>query len=91
MVAMSTESPREVRDHLSEVVDRVAHEHERVTVTCSGRPAAVILSPDDLAQLEETLEILSGPEVLTDIRDTDAAYRNGDVVRGVDAVRALRV
>lgn len=36
IVAMGTESPREVRDHFSEVVDRVAHEHERVTATHNG-------------------------------------------------------
>ena len=88
---MSTESLREVRDHFSEVVDRVEHEHDRVTVTVTrnGRPAAVILSPDDLAQLEETLEILSDPDALADIREADAAYRSGDVVRGSDAVRSL--
>jgi antitoxin YefM len=87
---MSTESLREVRDHFSEVVDRVEHEHDRVTVTRNGRPAAVILSPDDLAQLEETLEILGDPEALADIREADAAYRVGEVVRGSDAVRSLR-
>jgi len=87
---MSIESLREVRDHFSEVVDRVEHEHERVTVTRNGRPAAVILSPADLAQLEETLEILSDAEALADIREADAAYRSGDVVRGIDSVRALR-
>lgn len=90
IVPMSTESLREVRDHFSEVVDRVEHEHDRVTVTRNGRPAAVILSPDDLAQLEETLELLSDPEALADIREADAAYRAGDVVRGGDAVRSLR-
>ena len=90
IVAMSTESLREVRDHFSEVVDRVEHEHDRVTVTRNGRPAAVILSPDDLAQLEETLEILSDAEALADIREADAAYREGDVVRGIDAVKSLR-
>ena len=87
---MSTESLREVRDHFSEVVDRVEHEHDRVTVTRNGRPAAVILSPEDLAQLEETLEVLSDPDALADIREADAAYRSRDVVRGVDAVRSLR-
>lgn len=90
IVAMSIESLREVRDHFSEVVDRVEHEHDRVTVTRNGRPAAVILSPDDLAQLEETLEILSDPDALADIREADAAYRAGDVMRGSDAVRSLR-
>lgn len=87
---MSTESLREVRDHFSEVVDRVEHQHDRVTVTRNGRPAAIILSPDDLAQLEETLEILSDPEALADIREADAAYLSGDVIRGAEAVRALR-
>ena len=73
-----------------DVVDRVQREHERVTVTRNGRPAAVIISPDDLAQLEETLDVLSDPKALADIREADAAYRRGDVARGVDAVRSLR-
>ena len=90
IVAMGTESLRQVRDHLSEVVDRVEHEHERVTLTRNGRPAAVLISPDDLAQLEETLEVLGDPEALAEIREADAAYARGDVVRGVEAVRALR-
>lgn len=87
---MSIESLREVRDHFSDVVDRVQREHDRVTVTRNGKAAAVILSPDDLEQLEETLAVLSDPEALADIREADAAYRLGNVVRGVEAVRALR-
>jgi len=88
-VAMSTQPLREVRDHFSEVVDRVEREHERVTVTRNGRAAAVIISPEDLAELEETLAVLSDPSALADIREADTAYAAGDVVRGVDAVRAL--
>ncbi|HRY09252.1 MAG: type II toxin-antitoxin system Phd/YefM family antitoxin [Actinobacteria bacterium] len=87
---MSIKSLREVRDRFSEVVDRVEREHERVTVTRNGHAAAVILSPDDLAELEETLDVLSDPEALADIREADAAYRDDDVVRGTDAVRGLR-
>ncbi len=87
---MVIEPLRTVRDHLSELVDQVEHHHERVVMTRNGRPAAVLISPDDLAQLEETLDVLSDPEALADIREADAAYTKGDVVRGVDAVRALR-
>jgi len=90
IVAMSTESLRAVRDHFSEFVDRVEHQHERVIVTRNGHAAAVLISPEDLAQLEETLDVLSDPEVLADIREADAAYARGDVVRGVDAARRLR-
>jgi prevent-host-death family protein len=87
---MSVAPLREVRDHFSDVIDRVEREHERVTVTRNGRAAAVIVSPDDLAALEETLAVLSDPEALADIREADAAYATGDLVRGVEAVRALR-
>jgi antitoxin YefM len=86
---MSIESLRAVRDHFSEVIDRVEGQHERVVVTRNGRAAAVLISPDDLAQLEETIDVLGDPEALAEIREADAAYARGDVVRGVDAVRRL--
>ena len=89
-MVMTTESLREVRDHFSEVVDRVELHHERVTVTRHGRPVAVLISPADLAALEETLDVLSDPGALADIREADAAYAGGDVVRGADAIRSLR-
>jgi antitoxin YefM len=81
---------RSVRDHLSEIVDRVEREHDRVVITRNGREAAVLLSAADLAELEETLSVLSDPQALADIREADFAYARGEVVRGVDAVRALR-
>jgi len=87
---VATEPIRAVRDHLSEIVDRVEREHERVVITRNGREAAVLLSAADLAELEETLSVLSDPQALADIREADAAYAGGDVIRGVDAVRALR-
>ncbi|GAB2750518.1 type II toxin-antitoxin system Phd/YefM family antitoxin [Nocardioides pakistanensis] len=87
---MPSESLRDARDHFSEVIDRVDQEHERVTITRNGRAVAVILSPDDLAELEETLAVLSDPDALADIREAHAAYAAGDVVRGVDAARALQ-
>ena len=87
---MTTEPLRAVRDHLSELVDRVEREHERVVVTRNGRAAAVLISPEDLAELEETLAVLGDARALSDIREADQAIADGDLLRGVDAVRALR-
>ena len=89
-MAVSIEPLRSVRDHLSEFVDRVEHEHERIVLTRNGRAAAVLVSPEDLAELEETIEVLSDPQALADIREADEAYARGDVLRGVEEVRRLR-
>lgn len=44
-------------------------------------PVAVVMSPGDLAALEETLDVLSDPSALADIQEADAARTRGDVVR----------
>ncbi len=61
---------RDVKNRLSEVVDQVEREHDRVVITRHGKPAAVVISADDLASLEETLEIVSRPELVGQIRDS---------------------
>lgn len=87
---MTTDSLRNVKDRFSEFVDRVDREHERITVTRNGRPAAVLISPDDLESLEETLELLGDQSAIRELVEAEAAVAAGDIVCGVDAVRALR-
>lgn len=75
---------------MSEYVDRVEREHERVVVTRNGRPAAVLINPDELESLEETLSVLADDDAVRALRDAREAIAGGDSVRGVAAVRALR-
>ncbi|MGB8019692.1 MAG: type II toxin-antitoxin system Phd/YefM family antitoxin [Candidatus Nanopelagicales bacterium] len=70
----------EVKNRLSEVVEQVEVEHARVTITKHGRPAAVLISADDLESLEETLALLSDPEVLAQVRASRAAVGAGQRV-----------
>jgi prevent-host-death family protein len=51
----------DARDRLSQYVSEVERTHQRMTITRHGRPAAVLISADDLASIEETLEILGTP------------------------------
>jgi antitoxin YefM len=67
----------EIKKRLSEVVDGVEDRHDRVVLTRNGRPAAVILSPDDLESLEETLEILSNPQAMREIRKAETEIDRG--------------
>ncbi len=56
----------------------------------NGRRAAVLISPDDLDSLEESLDLLSYRAGIQELVEAQMAVASGDVVRGVDAVRALR-
>lgn len=67
----------DVKNRLSEIVERIRREHGRVVVTKHGHPAAVILSIEDLESLEETLEVLSNPELLAAIREAEADVAEG--------------
>jgi len=62
----------EVKAHLSEVADRVEREHDRIVVTRNGRPSFVLVSPDDLAALKESLAILQDDELMS-VRDGSAS------------------
>jgi antitoxin YefM len=72
---MSTVPLGDARNRLSEYVAEVERTHERITITRHGQPAAVLIAAEDLAALEETMEILGTPGALQAIREgrADAA------------------
>ena len=67
---------KDFKNHLSEVVDKVEREHERVVITKHGRPAAVVVSVDDLESLEQTLDIVSRPALIKQIRESLVELRD---------------
>ncbi len=80
----------EVKSHLSELVGRVHDHHERVTVTVHGRPSAVLVAPEDLERLEETLEILRDPETMKRLASSDAELARGDSVSAEELAETMR-
>jgi prevent-host-death family protein len=70
----------EVKAKFSEMVDRVEQQHDRITVTRHGRPAAVLISADDLAALEDTLDLLSDPLAMADIERARREVGAGNTV-----------
>jgi antitoxin YefM len=77
----------EVKAKFSEMVDRVEQRHDRITVTRNGRPAAVLMSADDLAALEDTLELLSDPTAMAEIARARQDVAEGHTV-SADQLRA---
>jgi antitoxin YefM len=68
----------DVKNRLSEVVDRLEREPGRVVITKHGHPAAVVISVDDLESLEETLDIMDSAALLADIRESLAELSTTD-------------
>ena len=79
----------EVKAHLSEVVSRVSGQHERVTVTVHGTPSAVLVAPEDLESLEETLAILSDPDTLRRMASADSELVAGEGESEADLAAAM--
>lgn len=77
-----------VKARFSELVDRVAREQDRVTVTRRGQPAAVLVSPDDLESLEETLAVLSDPRLMDQIRESKEELHTGEHGIPLDELQA---
>ncbi len=78
MVNMLTFS--EAKAHLSELAERVERQHERILVTRNGRPSFVLVSPDDLESLEETLDILDDPELVASLTRSRSEAARGELL-----------
>jgi len=75
----------EVKAKLSQLVDEVESRDERIVITRRGRPAAILVSQDDLESWQETLEITSDRALMTAIRRGIRQVERGQTV-GYDEV-----
>lgn len=58
----STVTIRELRDGLADAVGRASSGHERVQITKNGKPAAVLIGPEDFELLEQLEMLRDGAE-----------------------------
>lgn len=65
---MKTLPLAEAKAKLSRLVDRVAQTDEEILITRNGRPAAVLVSPDEYESLKETRAVQSDAELMAEIR-----------------------
>jgi antitoxin YefM len=77
----------EIKARLSEIVDRIETQHERITLTRNGRAAAILMSPEDLEELEDTLELLSDPRGLSEIERSREEIAQGEGI-GAEELRS---
>jgi prevent-host-death family protein len=79
----------EARNRLSDLVDEVERTHERIEITRHGHAVAILISPDDLAVLEETIDVLSSPEAMRQLAESRRAVENDDVLDANDLAKLM--
>lgn len=80
----------QVRENLAAVVGRVRGDHERITVTVHGTPSAVLLAPDDLESLEETIAVLSDADAVRRLAAEDDELARGEGESAQQLAAAMR-
>ncbi|MGH2362602.1 MAG: type II toxin-antitoxin system Phd/YefM family antitoxin [bacterium] len=67
----------EVKARLPELVTGVAEREEEVVVTRNGKPAAVLLNYAEYKRLKETLDVLTDPDLMRQVRRSKKFYARG--------------
>ena len=67
----------EVKTRLPELVSGVAEREEEIVVTRNGKPAAVLVNYDEYERLKDSLEVLSDPVLMKQIRRSKGFYAKG--------------
>jgi len=65
---MKALSVSEAKMKLSGLIDTVNATDEEVVITKNGRPAAVLVSPDELESLKETVAVRSDSALMKEIK-----------------------
>jgi antitoxin YefM len=76
----------EVKAKLPELVNRVEELEEEIIVTRNGKPAAMLVSYADYERLKETLDVLSDPDLMRQIRLSEADIAAGKPGLSIDEV-----
>jgi len=65
---LKTLSLSEAKISLSKLIDQVARTDDEIVITKNGRPAAVLVSPDEYDSWKETLAVRSDTVLIEEIR-----------------------
>jgi antitoxin YefM len=75
---METLPITEAKARIAELVDRVAREHDHVTISRNGRADTMLVSVAEYQSMQATLEILGDEETLADLRASSEDFASGN-------------
>ena len=72
---MDTLSLSEAKMKLSELIERVQSTDAEIVITKNGRPAAVLVTPDEFESWRETIAIKADADLMSEIKKGIAAVK----------------
>ncbi len=69
----------EARERLPKLIRQANKLFERFVITSRGKPKAVVMSYDEFESWQETLDIVSNPDLTAAIKDADADLAAGRI------------
>ena len=72
---MKTLSLSEAKIKLSSLIDGIGITDEEVIITKNGKPAAILISPDEFESLKETLAVRSDQDLMKEIKSGLASLK----------------
>lgn len=79
----------EARNKLPTLVDDAKNKLDEYVITVNGKPAAILISHDEYESLKETLEVMSDPELMKDIKEAEEEIKQGKGIPWEQAKKEL--
>jgi len=87
----STVSASKARSNFYTLIDQVANNLKRFTITKRGEAQVVMMHPDEVASWDETMEILADKKIVAEILKSESERKTGKVVTEEKLFRELGI
>lgn len=87
----STLSASKARTNFYDILDEVGKGLRRFTITLRGEEKAVVLSPEEVASWEETMDILANSELVNNIKIAEKELARGEFMTEKQAMGNLDI
>lgn len=88
---MTTVSATHARDNLYKLIEEVATLGKRVGITNKGETKAVLISPEELASWEATMDVMSDPKLVKGMREGMEDIKKGRVTSWEEVKKKARL
>ena len=76
----TTISVSKARSNLYRLIDGVSSGLKRFTITHKGVAKAILINPEEVAAWEETMEVMSDPKLMRDLKRSEKEIKEGKTV-----------